>query len=43
VVHVIKDGNIVPKTDIEAGEIVVLQAGAELIVQVRAATFAKIT
>lgn len=43
VVHVIKDGIIVPKTDIEAGEIVVLQAGAELIVQVRAATFAKIT
>ncbi len=43
VVHVIKNGTIVPKTDIAAGEIVVLQPGAELVVQVRATTFAKIT
>lgn len=43
VVHVIQNGNIVPKTDIAAGEMVVLQPWAELIVQVRAATFAKIT
>lgn len=43
VVHVIKNGTIVPKTDIAAGEIVVLQPWAELVVQVRATTFAKIT
>jgi hypothetical protein len=43
VVHVLQNGIIVPKTEIAAGEIVVLQPGAELVLQVRAATFAKIT
>ena len=43
VVHVIKNGIIVPKTDIAAGEIVVLQPGAELVIQIRDTTFAKIT
>jgi len=43
VVHVIQNGIIVPKTDIAAWEIVVLQPWAEIVVQVRATTFAKIT
>lgn len=43
VVHVLNNWNIVPKTDIAAGEIVVLQPWAELVVQVQATTFATIT
>ncbi|MDP2670609.1 MAG: hypothetical protein Q8O99_07035 [bacterium] len=43
VAHVLdKDGNIVSKTDLFAGEMVILQPGAKVVVQIRENTFAQI-
>lgn len=43
VVQVVKDGIISPSSDIVAGDLVIVQPGAEVIVQVREYTYVKIT